>query len=184
MINTTDFGRLNGRLFSRYAVLAAFCALVGGMLVFQPSSVKAQERQEEYVQAIGGRFGVANGVTYKHFLNRNGQALEGVLNFQSNRKYGLFKLVGLYEIHDHISALNYEGLLWYYGAGGGLGFYNDKELRTTNLAFSLDGVIGLDFKIPTAPINLSLDWKPTVELSPHPGIRFDGFGLSVRFVLF
>lgn len=147
-------------------------------------SLMAQERQEEYVQAIGGRFGAANGITYKHFLTPQGHAIDGILNFQGNRRYGLFKLIGLYEIHDRIAVADYEGLLWYYGGGGGLGIHTDKEADVTNLAFSLDGVIGLDFKIPTAPVNISLDWKPTLELSPNPGMKFDGFGLSVRFVLF
>jgi len=49
---------------------------------------------------------------------------------------------------------------------------------------SVDGVIGIDFKIPNTPVNLALDWKPMLELSPNAGMKFDGFGLSVRFVLF
>lgn len=165
----------------------AFTSTLGVMLLLTsllPATSQAQERQEEYTRAIGGRFGAANGITYKHFLNGYGHAIDGIVNFQGNRRYGLFKLVGLYEIHDHIGVADYEGLLWYYGGGGGIGFHTDKEVDATNLAFSLDGVIGLDFKIPTAPVNIALDWKPTLELSPNPGMKFDGFGLSVRFVLF
>lgn len=141
----------------------------------------AQERNEEYRRAIGGRFGVANGLTYKQFLNNSKHAIDGIVNFQGNRDWGVFKVVGLYEIHDQIVVADYEGLLWYYGAGGGLGFHNDKIADATSVAFSLDGVLGLDFKLPTAPINISLDWKPMLELSPNPGLKFDGFGLSIRF---
>lgn len=140
----------------------------------------SQERNEHYSRAIGGRFGVANGVTYKHFMNSS-HAIDAIVNFQGNRDWGVFKVVGLYEIHDQIGIADYEGLLWYYGAGGGLGFYNDKVEDATSVAFSLDGVLGLDFKVPTAPINISLDWKPMLELSPDPGLKFDGFGLSIRF---
>lgn len=151
------------------------------LLVMAGLSGFAQERAEEYSRAIGGRFGVANGVTYKHFIN-NSHAIDGIVNFQGNRDYGLFKVLALYEIHDYIALLDYEGLLWYYGGGAGLGIRKDKINDVTRLAFSLDGVLGVDFKIPTAPVNISLDWKPTLELSPNPGLRFDGFGLSVRYV--
>jgi hypothetical protein len=147
-------------------------------------SAKAQDSNEFYKQAIGGRFGAANGITYKHFINDQGHAIDGILNFQGNRKYGVFKLVGLYQIHNTIPALDYQGLRWYYGAGGGLGFYNNKEFDESKVALSVDGVIGIDFKIPNTPVNLALDWKPMLELSPNAGMKFDGFGLSVRFVLF
>lgn len=150
--------------------------MMSGLLTF------AQERNEEYTRAIGGRFGVANGVTYKQFINSNGHAIDGIVNFQGNRNYGLFKLFALYEIHNQIALLDYEGLLWYYGAGGGIGLREDKVEDITRFAFSLDGVLGVDFKIPTAPVNISLDWKPTLELSPNPGMKFDGFGLSIRYV--
>lgn len=163
------------KLFTKVKIGALFLMLLG-----TTSISFAQQRNEKYNQAIGGRFGVANGITYKKFINSN-HAIDGIVNFHGNKNYSVFKLVGLYEIHDVIKVADYEGWLWYYGGGGGLGFYNDKKEDATSVAFSLDGVLGLDYKIPTAPINLSLDWKPMLELSPNPGMKFDGFGLSVRF---
>lgn len=156
-------------------------ALITALILSSSMLVMAQSNSEYYSHAIGGRFGVANGITYKHFLNPGGHAIDGIVNFQGNREFGVFKVLGIYEIHDQIRALDYQGLLWYYGAGGGLGIYNDKIENSTAVAFSIDGVVGIDFKIPTAPINIALDWKPMLELSPHPGLKFDGFGLSLRF---
>ncbi len=164
------------RLFTSFKAVVLLLGLIGA-----GSVALAQERNEKYDRAIGGRFGVANGITYKQFINGSNHAIDGILNFQGNRNYSVFKVVGLYEIHDVIKVADYEGWLWYYGAGGGVGFYTDKKEDATSVAFSLDGVLGLDYKIPTAPINLSLDWKPMLELSPNPGMKFDGFGLSVRF---
>jgi len=142
--------------------------------------VSAQEGST-YTRGIGGRFGVANGITYKHFINPD-HAIEGILNFQGNRSFRLFKLLGLYEIHQPINFVDVDGLRWYWGFGGGLGGYRYKDDNTNGVAWSFDGVIGLDYKIPEAPINLSLDWKPTVELTPESGVWFDGIGLSIRFV--
>ncbi len=157
------------------AVLSIFVGILSHRAV-------AQETTSTYTQAIGGRFGVANGITYKHFINE-GHAIDGILNFQGNRSFTIFKLLGLYEIHQPIQFVDVEGLQWYYGFGGGLGRYRYKDTDSSGLAWSFDGAIGVDYKIPTAPINLSLDWKPTMELTPESGLRFDGFGLSIRFVL-
>ena len=152
------------------------------IVFFGISSQQAVAQQgDRYARAIGGRFGVANGITYKHFLNES-HAIDGILNFQGNRRFALFKLLGLYEIHQPINFVDVEGLRWYYGFGGGLGHYRYKDTDSSGLAVSFDGVIGTDYKIPEAPINLSLDWKPTMELTPESGVRFDGIGLSIRFV--
>ena len=159
------------------AVIVVFFIGVMGL-----QRVSAQESTTDYKHAIGGRFGVANGITYKYFFN-DSRAIDGILNFQGNRSFTIFKLFGLYEIHQPINFVEVEGLRWYYGFGGGLGSYRYKDSDDSGLAWSLDGVIGLDYKIPTAPINLALDWKPTMELTPESGVRFDGIGLSIRFVL-
>ncbi|HZH55338.1 MAG TPA: hypothetical protein VFD72_06780 [Sphingobacteriaceae bacterium] len=163
--------------FTRYLKMT----LIAALLLGSPALIFAQSSSEYYTHAVGGRFGVSNGITYKHFLSPGGHAIDAIVNFQGNREYGVFKVLGLYEIHDRIQVLDYQGLLWYYGAGGGLGIYDDKLENSTTVAFSIDGVVGVDFKIPTAPINIALDWKPMLELSPYPGLKFDGFGLSLRF---
>jgi len=163
--------------------LTLFIALIfigiGGQHAVAQESVSNES--DTYARAIGGRFGVANGITYKHFLN-DSHAIDGIVNFQGNRSFTIFKVLGLYEIHQPIAFIDVEGLRWYYGFGGGLGGYRYKDTDASGLAWSFDGVVGLDYKIPTAPINLSLDWKPTMELTPESGVRFDGIGLSIRFV--
>jgi len=159
--------------------LALFIAVI--FLGIGSHGAFAQESSDSYTRAIGGRFGVANGITYKHFLNES-HAIDGIMNFQGNRSFTIFKLLGLYEIHQPINFIDVEGLRWYYGFGGGLGRYRYKDTDSSGLAWSFDGVVGADYKIPEAPINLSLDWKPTMELTPESGVRFDGIGLSIRFV--
>jgi len=68
--------------------------LIPGLILFFQTGIKAQE----YKNAIGGRFGIANGVTYKTFLNET-NALDLILNFRSTNSYSYFRLTGLYEVH-------------------------------------------------------------------------------------
>jgi len=133
----------------------------------------------DYKSAIGGRFGVANGITFKTFL-QDQNAIDVILNFRSNNKYSTFKFVGLYEIHNPIDSA--PGLRWYYGGGAGIGTYKNKVTDNSGAAFSIDGALGLDYKIDGAPIDLSLDWKPEIRFAPdNTGVDFAGFGLSIRF---
>lgn len=109
-----------------------------------------------------------NSITVKYFLDPS-TALEGLLSFGSR-----FGIGGLYEIHK---PLNFPGMQWYYGAGGYLGFQsNDTYLGPT-------GIIGLDYKFEKIPLNLSLDWKPELDILPRIAFIPDAFGLSARFTL-
>jgi len=158
-------------------LLMALCSV---LLTLTGLKVRAQAVEgHDYKNALGGRFGVANGITFKTFMN-DLNALDVILNFRSTSHYSTFKLVGLYEIHNAIN--DAPGLLWYYGAGAGLGTYKNKDTDNSGAAFSIDGVLGLDYKIDGAPLDLSLDWKPELRFAPDDtGLDFAGFGLSIRF---
>lgn len=152
-----------------------------GFIGLAQQETKAQALGSNYQNAIGGRFGVANGITFKHFMNDK-NALDFILNFRARKNhYSSFRLVGLYEIHAPIT--NATGLQWYYGIGGGIGSYTykDNSHRDSDVYLSVDGVLGLDYKFSGAPINIALDWKPSFDISPSQGLDFEGVGLSIRF---
>jgi len=152
-----------------------FCLTVLTTIAIQTTS-KAQS----YEHAIGGRFGAANGVTFKTGVSDNAM-LDLILNFRSNNNFKYFRLTGLYEIYNPISGA--PGLNWYYGAGASIGSvkYKYGPYDDSDLYLSVDGVLGLDYKFADAPINLSLDWKPAIQL--NPGTDFDGSGaaISIRY---
>jgi len=146
--------------------------LVGGFLLIAGNTAQAQ-----YKHALGVRVGNAYGITYKTFIQQD-RALDFILNFKDRNDYSSFRLTGLYEVHNPINDL--PGLQWYYGGGATLGSQKFKPTDDTDLVFSADGVLGLDFKFTDAPINISLDWKPAIEFTPDTEFDPEGFGLSVR----
>lgn len=128
---------------------------------------------QDYRFALGVRLSnstptLNNSITGKYFVtDRN--AVEGMLSFGSR-----FGIGALLEIHR---PLNVKGLNWMYGAGAFLGF-QDKQTY-----LGPTGILGLDYKFDNVPINLSLDWKPELDIIPDINFVPDAFALSVRFTL-
>jgi len=141
-------------------------------------AIQFTTKAQGYQNAIGGRFGAANGVTFKTSLGDN-KMLDLIANFRSNNSYNYFRVTGLYEVYKPISGA--QGLNWYYGGGGSIGAVKYKPNNSNDLYLSLDGVLGLDYKFADAPINISLDWKPAIQLAPDTNFDASGVGLSLRF---
>jgi len=85
-----------------------------------------------------------------------------------------FGLGGLIEIHNKFDT---PGLSWFYGGGVYVGFQDGDTY------FGPTGIVGLDYKFTNAPVNLSLDWKPELDILPKINFVPDAFALSIRFVL-
>lgn len=136
------------------------------------SAAGAQSMGRTYKTALGVKLLDGAGITLKHFINER-DALEGIGFFWSQGT----RITGLYELHYDINGA--PGLKWYVGPGAHLGFYNT---RYGNGSFAgIDGVLGLDYKINNAPINLSLDWQPSFEFGTGRGFTGSWGGLGVRY---
>jgi hypothetical protein len=128
---------------------------------------------QDYKFALGIRFSTAaptlsNSISVKYFINER-DAVEGLVSFGTR-----FGLGGLFEVHEIIGSV--QSLTWFYGGGGYVGFqYGATYLGPT-------GVVGLDYKFQHAPLNLSLDWKPELDIIPIINFVPDALGLTVRFV--
>ena len=141
------------------------------------SEVNAQNNpsanSSDYSNAVGLKF-YPTGLTLKHFLTGNKNAIE-LIGFFYNRGA---RVTGLYEIHGDINGI--EGMRWYLGPGAHVAFYSNKYGGNTSIG--IDGVIGLDYKINNAPINLSLDYQPSIQLTEHYGDRFTSWGgFAIRY---
>ena len=126
---------------------------------------------QDYRFAVGVRLSnstptLNNSVTAKYFITEQ-SAIEGLVSFGSR-----FGLGALLEIHKKFEP---QGFGWFYGGGVYVGFGDN------NTYVGPTGIIGLDYKFTGIPLNLSLDWKPELDIVPK--IRFvpDAFALSARF---
>jgi hypothetical protein len=145
---------------------------------------------QDYNTGIGFRLGgLTSGITIKHFVNPT-SALEGVLSFGHRS----FVITGLYEKHYPIT--NAENLKWFFGGGAHLGFFRYggsyyiyknrgnrvyvEDAGTSSTIGGLDFILGLDYKIKNAPLDISADIKPFVDFFEFPSGYFDG-GVSLRF---
>lgn len=169
-------------------------AFVMTTALFSANSIMAQDQDPEpdpayydikpagrdYRMSVGLRLSnsiptLNNGITGKYFITDR-SAVEGIISFGSR-----FGIGGLLEVYQ---PFNTAGLSWFYGAGlyGGFQSNSDKDGNGGGKTyFGPTGILGLDYKFPNAPINLSLDWKPELDVIPAVNFVPDAFALSVRF---
>ena len=127
---------------------------------------------QAYKKAIGIRLGpnsaaVTAGFTGKYFLNEKA-AVEAIIGINNG-----LGICGLYELHFPIDAVH--NLSWFAGAGGYVAF------RSSTTSVGAAGIIGLDYKFDQIPLNISLDWKPELNLISNIAFESSGIGLSARF---
>ncbi len=137
-----------------------------------------QNNGSSYKTALGVKV-YPGAVTVKHFISGN-NAIEGLGYISSDG----FRLTGLYEIHNDLAGV--EGLKWYVGGGGHVGVWSDTwknkyPTRDGGLAIGVDGVLGLDYKIKGAPLNLSFDWQPSFNLIGYNYFEGGWGGLGIRY---
>jgi hypothetical protein len=145
-------------------------------------SIYTSTNAQGYKNGLGLRFGgLTSGLTLKHFTNQT-TALEGIVSLGRQSVI----VTGLYEKHAPLGGAGSAKL--FYGFGGHLGFfqdggryyYNDSRIYTSSTVVGLDGILGLDFKLNKAPINISMDIKPFVDFFGGNYFYMDG-GLSLRY---
>ena len=143
------------------------------------SAFAQTDNAASYKSALGVKVSASVAASYKTFVTSK-NALEVQSTFF---KQGV-RLVGLYEFHS-FSFAGAPGLGWYAGPGAHVGFwkknYRDKYNSTADIG--LDGVLGLDYRIKNAPINLSLDWQPSLSLVGNAGLSPQFGGLAIRYIL-
>ena len=121
---------------------------------------------QEYNWAVGVRGGGFSGITVKK--NNGGNALEAGVSFSS---IGL-NVDGVYLLQQPVIT---EGFNLYYGGGAYVGLYSEA------LAVGAEGVVGLEYQIPGAPIAFSIDYRPAISVIPNVGFNFYNFGLGVKY---
>ncbi len=154
---------------------------LSALLVIMITAVSANAQMNEsteYRTALGVKV-YPGAVTLKHFLQPN-RAVEALGYISTDG----FRLTGLYELHYDINTV--PGLKWYLGGGGHFGVWSDRwktkyPERTAGLAIGIDGVLGLDYKIEGAPLNISFDWQPSFNVIGYNYFEGGWGGLGLRY---
>jgi hypothetical protein len=156
----------------RRLVLLSFLILLIGSVHAQSKSANGYY----YKTALGVKVWDGAGISLKVFTGaKPSNAAEFIAYFYH---YGM-RITGLYEIHNNIAGA--PGLRWYIGPGAHIGFYNTYRNDYHGTFVGIDGVIGLDYKFNSAPINLSLDWQPAIEFGDGAGFNGSWGGLGLRY---
>jgi len=92
-------------------------------------------------------------------------------NDKWNNTYSGYELTGVYQWVWGLNQIA-TGLNWYAGLGATAGTYN------SNLGFGLVGQLGLEYNF-NIPLQISLDWRPTLFNSYYT--YYGGNGLSIRY---
>jgi hypothetical protein len=169
---------------------------IGLSVLFVSSSLRAQGLSIDspnYTTAIGLRGGDLGGFTYKKFTSGD-RALEAILGvgFSSPRLFSLTVL-----LQRHTPALNVSGMRWYYGWGGHVSLVGSSSgyirrpwfgeryyYEGGAVGLGVDGVVGLEYKIPPIPFAISIDIKPYIEVFSSGGVVWSldpALGIKVTF---
>ena len=136
---------------------------------------------QDYKTALGVRLSSSNAmqnnsVSFKQFISDK-TAIEALFTFGDPLALGA--MLELYK------PLNTAGLSWFYGGGGYIGFVKTLNTTTgkekTDPNFGAQGVIGLDYKFNNIPLNISLDWKPELNLVNDINFEPAAVGFTARF---
>lgn len=81
-----------------------------------------------------------------------------------------------------------EQLSWYVGYGGHLGIWSEtwkknNPSHTAGIALGVDGILGLDYKVKNAPLNISIDWQPSFNFVGASYFESGWAGIGIRYVL-
>jgi len=140
-------------------------------------AVSAQPR------AIGGRFGGDVEFSYQHQLGKN------MLDMTAGLGWGHHSAVYATVIYDwvfpigswkHAGAWN-----WYIGPGAGVGVIFPKKDHDDGMRVGINvgGQVGIEYQF-SFPLNLSLDWRPMVNLlgfSHDHYFNYYGGALGIRY---
>jgi hypothetical protein len=141
----------------------------------------AKVSAQDYKTALGVRLSSSNAmqnnsISIKQFISEK-MAIEGLFTFGDPLALGV-----LVELHKPLTPA---GLTYFYGAGGYIGFVKKVNVNTskssTDPNFGAQGVIGLDYKFNNIPLNISLDWKPELNIVSDINFEPAAIGFSARF---
>ncbi len=145
-----------------------------------PKEGKPAVEPATYKMAIGGKY-YPQALSFKLFLAKS-NAIE--VNAYLYR-HSTMRLTAMYQHYMKIKPL--PAFRWYFGGGLHVSYASNNGAHIANQAIGLgvgvDGCIGVDYKFPKLPVNISFDWQPSLNLV-NGFIWDEGYGgIGIRYVL-
>ena len=136
---------------------------------------------QSFDHAIGARLGYPVSISYKKFVSESA-AFEA---YAGTRGYIGYRWVNASVAYQKHTPIEVPGLEWYWGVGASAYFYTFEFINDTgSLGLGAQGYLGLQYTFDDVPVNVSLDWVPTVFLTGYISGAGLGYGsLAVRYVL-
>jgi hypothetical protein len=144
------------------------------MLTMNISNSSAQD----YKTALGVGLDLGKGTTFigpsiKHFFDSNSAGQAEILFGNHVTVINAF-----YQYHGDVKGAN--NLKWFLGIGPSVHILDYAGF--SNTTFAIKPTAGLDFKIPSAPISMAFDWRPSIFIGSNDSDVVAGrFGLGFRY---
>ena len=149
----------------KYSIVLALFLAQAIQMNAQDTGTPAERKHQLGIRISSQDAVVNHSITYKYFFSSS-VAAEALLSFSDPVAIGL-----LIEKHKPFGP---SGLTWFWGAGAYVGFGGGRN-------FGAQGVVGLDFLFPSLPVNLSVDWKPELNITKQFSFEPAAVGFSARF---
>jgi hypothetical protein len=125
---------------------------------------------------------IANGLSLK--LRAGEGSFQGVLGFWGGRllrkHYGVDGVAGsldyLFEMPS-LARSAYFSLDWSFGLGAGLGV---RDTRGGAFGLGASGIAGLEFNFTKLPLDLTIEYRPTLRILPDPDLHLIDFSAHLR----
>jgi hypothetical protein len=135
--------------------------------------------QSSYKTALGLGIDFGDGSTLvgpsvKHFFSGN-DAGSAELTFGADAVW----LGAYYQYHQPFPEA--KELKWYIGVGPQFAFRDGDGYYDGGTAVLIRPQAGLDYKVKSAPISLTFDWRPMWQLNEGSGFEAARFGLGFRY---
>lgn len=144
------------------------------LLLLFVSLISVDLSAQNYKMAAGLRVGLPTSASFKYFLNES-SAVEAYVGIRGYSAYRWINLSGAYLHHKDLDIL--DGLQYYIGGGASVFFWSFDNIfigdNSTTTTFGIQGYGGLDYTFDDIPLNLSVDWTPTVFINGY-GSGFGG----------
>lgn len=112
---------------------------------------------QNYNSAIGAKLGYGLVASYKKFLNE-----KAAVDLFAGIHWGGLAAGAYYELHYDIQSV--DRLQWYWGGGASITTWNNSVFDQGYSQLGISGVVGLDYSFEEFPLNVSVDWAPTIVI--------------------